>query len=524
MMEFIGLIISGIILFILLIAGGIGFFIFKRRYKTASSNQALIITGPKLGDFEKDNRIFVDDNGRSMKIVRGGGIRLKLFQTSTPIDLTSFQLEIASPKAYTSEGVPIRATSVAEISIGSKLEIVANYAEKFLGKPQKEKERELKEVLEGHLRAIISSLTVDEIYKDFNSVNKKVKNIAEEDLKNLGFEITSFALKELKDDDEENGYLEALGRPRIAEARKDADIAEANARRETRMHKAKTDQEAEEDEIRRQIEIARSQKDKDVKEAEYKAEIEQGRARSEQSYNLEQARLNQKVKEEEMQVQYIERQRQVELEQEEQKRRKTQADSNAYDIRAKAEAEAERDRIDGQTKAEIEKQKGLAEAEVIRERGRAEAEAKELMAQAMENYGDAAIIEMLVDMLPKYAHEIAQPLSQISEMKVIDMGGSNGSGSTKITDNVTKTMTGLQASLKESTGMDLKAMLESFVSRGNYNAFATEEKAQNEEERESNSVTEETPYESEVASAYEEEVNEEKPDELPENDEKEQEE
>ncbi|MGB7998589.1 MAG: flotillin domain-containing protein, partial [Anaerobacillus sp.] len=249
----------------------------------------------------------------------------------------------------------------------------------------------------------------------------------------------------------------------------------------------------------------------------------QGRARSEQSYNLEQARLNQKVKEEEMQVQYIERQRQVELEQEEQKRRKTQADSNAYDIRAKAEAEAERDRIDGQTKAEIEKQKGLAEAEVIRERGRAEAEAKELMAKAMENYGDAAIIEMLVDMLPKYAHEIAQPLSQISEMKVIDMGGSNGSGSTKITDNVTKTMTGLQASLKESTGMDLKAMLESFVSRGNYNAFATEEKAQNEEERESNSVTEETPYESEVASAYEEEVNEEKPDELPENDDKEQE-
>ncbi|MDO6656803.1 flotillin family protein [Anaerobacillus sp. 1_MG-2023] len=510
MMEFIGLIISGIILFILLVVGGIGFFIFKRRYKTASSNQALIITGPKLGDAEKDNRIFVDDNGRSMKIVRGGGIRLKLFQTSTPIDLTSFQLEIASPKAYTSEGVPIRATSVAEISIGSKLEIVANYAEKFLGKPQKEKERELKEVLEGHLRAIISSLTVDEIYKDFNSVNKKVKNIAEEDLKNLGFEITSFALKELKDDDEENGYLEALGRPRIAEARKDADIAEANARRETRMHKAKTDQEAEEDEIRRQIEIARSQKDKDVKEAEYKAEIEQGRARSEQSYNLEQARLNQKVKEEEMQVQYIERQRQVELEQEEQKRRKTQADSNAYDIRANAEAEAERDRIDGQTKADIEKQKGLAEAEVIRERGRAEAEAKELMAQAMENYGDAAIIEMLVEMLPKYAHEIAQPLSQISEMKVIDLGGSNSSGSTKITDNVTKTMTGLQASLKESTGMDLKAMLESFVSRGQYDSFSANDQVNDQDskdEKDEDPSTYDSQYE--VATAYEEENEEE---------------
>ncbi|TLS38222.1 flotillin family protein [Pseudalkalibacillus caeni] len=472
-MNVIWLIVLGIVFFFLLLAAGIGFFIFKKRYKTASSNQALIITGPKLGDAEQDNRIFVDENGRSMKIIRGGGVRLKMFQTSTPIDLTSFQLEIESPKAYTSEGVPIKAKSVAEISIGSKLEIVANYAEKFLGKAQKEKERELKEVLEGHLRAIISALTVDEIYKDFDSVNRKVKKIAEEDLKNLGFEITSFALKEIKDVDEENGYLEALGRPRIAEARKDADIAEANALRETRMHKAKTDQEAEEEEINRRIEIARSNKDKDVKESEYKAEVERGRARSEQAYNLEQARLNQQVKEEEMQIQFIERQRQVKLEEEEQKRRKAKADADAYDIKAKAEAEAEKARIDGETKAQIEKQKGLAEAEVIRERGRANAEAKELMAQAMEKYGEAAILEMVIDMLPKYAREVAQPLSQIDEMKVIDLGGGSdgSSGTAKITGNVTRTMTGLQESLKEATGMDLKAMLESFVSRGNVNNF-----------------------------------------------------
>jgi flotillin len=472
MMQFIWLIILGIICFLLLIGGGIGFFIFKRRYKTASSNQALIVTGPKLGDPEKDNRIFVDENGRSMKIVRGGGIRLRMFQTSTPIDLTSFQLNIVSPEAYTSEGVPIKGHSVAEISIGSKLEIVANYAEKFLGKSQKEKENELTEVLEGHLRAIISSLTVDEIYKDFQSVNKKVKSIAEEDLKNLGFEITSFSLKEIKDVDEENGYLEALGRPRIAEARKDADIAEANAQRETRMHRAKTDQEAEEDEIKRETIIAESKKNKDIKDAEYKVEVERARARSEQAYNLEQARLNQQVKEEEMQVQYIERQRQVSLEEEEQKRRKAQADADAYDIKAKAEAEAEKSRIDGETKTAIEKQKGLAEAEVVRERGRAEAEAKELMAAAMEKYGEAAILEMFIDMLPKYAREIAQPLSQIDEMKIIDMGGaeSNG-GSAKVTSNVTKTMAGLQESLKESTGMDLKAMLESFVSRGKVNNF-----------------------------------------------------
>ncbi len=507
MMGVVWFIILGVLFFFLLIAGGIGFFIFKKRYKTASSNQALIITGPKLGDPEHDNRIFVDENGRSMKIVRGGGVRLKMFQTSTPIDLTSFQLEIESPKAYTSEGVPIRAKSVAEISIGSKLEIVANYAEKFLGKSDKEKQTELREVLEGHLRAIISALTVDEIYKDFQSVNKKVKAIAEEDLKNLGFEITSFALKEIKDDDEENGYLEALGRPRIAEARKDADIAEANAFRETRMHRAKTEQEAEEEEIKRRIEIARSTKDKEVKDAEYKVEVERARAQSESSYNLEQARLNQKVKEEEMKVQYIERQRQVALEEEEQKRRKAQADANAYDIKANAAAEAEKARIDGETKAAIEKQKGLAEAEVIRERGRAEAESKELMAAAMEKYGEAAVLEMFLDMLPKYAHEIAQPLSKIEGMKVIDMGGSSSDGAaSKITGNVTRTMLGLQESLKETSGMDLKAMLESYVSRGKVANFDEKDKKVGGSDQEKEKSPEKEilkPAEDQVASAAE---------------------
>jgi flotillin len=263
------------------------------------------------------------------------------------------------------------------------------------------------------------------------------------------------------------GYLDNLGRPRIAEIRKKADMAESDAEKETRMYKAKNDQEAQNEENIRMTAVAESQKEKDIKEAQIKEETERARAKSEQSYELEKARLAQQVKEEEMKIQYIERQRQVALEEEEQKRRKAQADANAYDIKSKAEAEAEKARIDGETKANIEKQKGLAEAEVVREKGRAEAEAKELMAAAMEKYGEAAILEMFIDMLPKYAREIAQPLSKIEQMRVIDMGGSDSSGSTKITSNVTKTMLGLQESLKEATGMDLKSMLESFVSRGN---------------------------------------------------------
>ncbi|WP_368506046.1 flotillin family protein [Alkalihalophilus sp. As8PL] len=471
-MGMIWLIISGILLFVLLVVGGVGFFIFKKRYRTASSNQALIITGPKLGDPEEDARIFFDDNGRSLKIIRGGGIRLKMFQTCTPVDLNSFQIKLTTPKVYTSQGVPVIADAVTSVKIADSLIGIANYAEQFLGKKQGEIEGEVSKVLGTNLRAILSKMTVEQINNDRESFNHQVQDIAQQELDNMGFKITSFGLDDLRDADEENGYLENLGRPRIAEIRKKADMAESDAEKETRMYKARNDQEAQDEENKRLSAIAESKKEKDIKQAQIKEETERARAKSEQSYELERARLAQQVKEEEMKIQYIERQRQVELELEEQKKRKTLADADAYDIKANAEAEAEKARIDGETKALIEKQKGLAEAEVIRERGRAEAEAKELMAAAMEKYGEAAILEMFIDMLPKYAREVAQPLSQIEVMKVIDFGGadSNG-GAAKITGNVTRTMVGLQESLKESTGMDLKAMLESFVSRGQVNNF-----------------------------------------------------
>ncbi|MFC0559208.1 flotillin family protein [Halalkalibacter alkalisediminis] len=473
-MSTIWLFLSSILLFVLLIVSGIVFFIFKKRYRTASSNQALIITGPKLGNPEEDTRIFFDENGRSLKIIRGGGIRLKMFQTCTPVDLNSFQIKLTTPKVYTSQGVPVIADAVTSVKIADSLIGIANYAEQFLGKKDNEIEEEVSKVLGTNLRAILSKMTVEEINNDRESFNHQVQDIAQQELDNMGFKITSFGLDDLRDADEENGYLENLGRPRIAEIRKKAEMAESDAEKETRMYKARNNQEAQDEENKRLSAIAESRKEKDIKAAQIKEETERARAKSEQSYELEKARLAQQVKEEEMKIQYIERQRQVELELEEQKRRKALADANAYDIKANSEAEAEKARIDGETKAMIEKQKGLAEADVIRERGRAEAEAKELMAKAMEKYGEAAILEMFIDMLPKYAREVAQPLSQIEEMRVIDLGGadSNG-GASKITSNVTKTMIGLQESLKESTGMDLKAMLESFVSRGQADHFKT---------------------------------------------------
>src|SRR5699024_5716295 len=224
------------------------------------------------------------------------------------------------------------------------------------------------------------------------------------------------------------------------------------------------DQEAQDEENRRLTAIAQSKNEKDIKEAEFEKETNRARANAEQAGELEKQRLAQQVKDEELKVEYIEKQRAVELEEEENKRRRSITDAEAYKTTKAAEADAEKERI-----------KGESEAEVIRQRGIAEAESKERMAQAMEQYGEAAIMEMLINVLPEYAEKVSAPISQIQDMKVIDMGGSDSQGgSSKVANNVTSTMLGIQESLKETTGMDLKAMLESYVSRGNANHFGAQ--------------------------------------------------
>ena len=480
--------IIGVVLIIVVLVAAIGGFIYWRRYKTAASNQALIITGPNLGDPEKDNRIFTDANGRSMKIVRGGGERIKFFQTCTPLDLNSFQIQLTTPKIYTLEGVPVVAVAITSVKVADTLSGIAHYAEQYLGKKQVEIEAEVSKVLGTNLRTILAKLSVEQINNDRKSFNDEVQTIAQKELDNMGFKITSFGLDDLRDADAENGYLENLGRPRIAEVRKEADKAESNAEKETRMHRAKNDQEAQDEENRRQTAIAESQKEKDIKIAQIKEETERARAKSEASYELEKAKLDKEVKEEEMQVLLVEKRRSVELEMAENERRKTRADADAYDIKVKTEVEAEKARIDGETRANIEKAEGLAkaqvtreqgraEAEIVRERGRAEAEivlergkadaeAKRLMAEAAESLGEVAMTELYLKMLPQFAAEVAAPLSNISEYKVIDLGGSDSDGgAAKITGNVTRLMTGIQESLKEATGMDTKDLIEKWANR-----------------------------------------------------------
>jgi len=460
-------IVLSIILAVIILAalGGIVWFIYmKFRYKTVPSNTALIITGPKLGDADKETNIFQDDQGRYMKVIRGGGHRLRMFQTHTPVSLTAFQLKIATPTVYTLQGVPIVGEAVAMIKVADSLDGIAKYAEQFLGRNQKEIEEDISEVLGSNLRAILSKMTVEQINNDREGFNDQVRKIAQKQLDEMGFKITSLGLTDLKDV-EGSDYLINLGRPRTAEVRKAAEIAEATNERETKVHVAQMNEEVKREEYDREIAIAESRKDKEIQEAQNKAETEREKAKTEAAYALEKAEREIEVekerlkivsqkKEEELRLQLLERERQVKLEEEEVKVKKAKAEADYYERIKAAEAEAE-----AREKA------GRAEAEVIRTKSLAEAEAIEKRAEALNQNKEVMMTEMLIKMLPEFAKAVSEPMSNVDSIRILDQG--NGKGVNNLSNNVTNTMTSLQESLSQMTGIDLNEMLENISGKGN---------------------------------------------------------
>lgn len=468
--------------------------VFVAKYQTAKPDEALIISGSYLGT----KNVHTDESGNKIKIVRGGGaFVLPVFQRSNRISLLSSKLDVSTPEVYTEQGVPVMCDGTSIIKIGSSVEEIATAAEQFLGKTREELENEAREVLEGHLRSILGSMTVEEIYQNRDKFSQSVQEVASVDLAKMGLIIVSFTIKEVRD---KNGYLDSLGKPRIAQVKRDADIAEAQAWKETRIKKAEAEKESQQAELQRQTEIAEASKEKELKLAIYKEAQDIAKAKADQAYNLETAKAQQEVIAQEMEVKVIERQKQIELEEKEIIRREKQYDSEvkkkadadryskeqealAQKAREVAEAEAERFRVESLAEAQASQTRlaGQAEAEAILARGAAEAEAKQKIADAFKEYGEAAVLSMVMEMLPQLMKEAAQPLSNIDKISVVDTGGGGeNAGANRITNYATNLLAGTQETLKETTGINVKELIENFSKKGtnsDVNFYNNEEKS-----------------------------------------------
>ncbi|MBB6443630.1 flotillin family protein [Bacillus benzoevorans] len=481
-------IVIGIVVCLLMALIGV----FVAKYRTAGPDEALIVTGSYLGR----KNVHIDESGNRIKIIRGGGaFILPVFQQAQPLSLLSSKLEVSTPEVYTEQGVPVMADGVAIIKIGSSIGEIATAAEQFLGKATADRENEAREVLEGHLRSILGSMTVEEIYKNRDKFSQEVQRVASQDLAKMGLIIVSFTIKDVRD---KNGYLDSLGKPRIAQVKRDADIATAEAEKETRIKRAEAAKDAQKAELERATEIAEAEKINQLNMADFRREQDIAKARADQAYDLETAKAKQEVTEQEMQVKIIERQKQIELEEKEilrrerqydsevkkkadadryaveqaaeaEKRRQiAQADANQYRIESQAKAEAEKVRVDGLAKADAQRAQGESEAEIIRLKGLAEAEAKRKIAEAFEQFGQAAVLDMVLKMMPEYAKQVAAPLSNIDKITVVDTGSRGpNSGANKVTGYATDLMATMQETLKASSGIDVKELLENLSGKGN---------------------------------------------------------
>ena len=454
--------------------------IMAARYKTVSPDEAMIITGGGLGT----KNVLTDDSGRRVKIVRGGGaFIMPIIQQREHISLLSHKLDIATPEVYTSEGVPVMTDGVAVIKVGSSVEDVATAAEQFLGKPDEALRGEAREVLEGHLRAILGQLTVEEVYRNRDKFAQEVQSVAARDLRKMGLQIVSFTIKDVRD---KNGYLEALGKPRIAIVKRDAEIAEAEAIRDARIRKAVATEEGQKAELIRDTNVAEAQRDKELKVSDFKRDQDTASAAADLAYSVQEAISQKQVVEEQMQVELIRKQRAVDLEQLEIKRRELQYDSEVkkkadadryrveqaaeaeklrqmrqaegrqFEIESEAKGKAEATRLDGEAAAAADRAQGTAQADVIRAKGLAEAEAKEKLAEAFEKFGEAAVLDILAKMLPELAGRIAGPIGNIERLTVVDTG--NGAGAGRVANYVTELMATAPEMLKQVSGIDMNAL------------------------------------------------------------------
>ncbi len=499
---------------VFLIGGGILVFIFfiliiwASRYTKVPPNAVMVVSGGMgqrlRGADGKSDRI-------GFRIIKGGGtFVVPVLERVDILSLELMTIDVRTPEVYTQQGVPIIVDGVAQIKIRSDNVSIATAVEQFLSKPSEEIARIAQQTLEGHLRAIMGTMTVEEIYRNRDSFAQKVQEFAAADLANMGLQIVSFTIRDVKDNE---GYLDALGKTRTAEVKRDAAIGESQANRDATIKAAEFRQQGETAKFGAETKIASSNRDYEIEVANYAKDVNREKAEADLAYELQKNKSMNAVREEQVNVEITEKTRRIELENLEIERKQKEleatvqrpADAKKYEIERVAEAErfrlenvaegearskrltglAEADVVKAQgeadgaatrnrglAEAEVKRQKGLAEAEIVlqtqlaeaeglKQKGLAEALAAQEKAKAWQEYNEAAIAQLLIERLPEIAAAISAPMSQIERIVVVGGGdGSRGTGASKITQDIGMVLAELPPVVKALSGVDLAALIE----------------------------------------------------------------
>ena len=450
-LVWIGIIVAVVGLVILLMA---------TRYKKVGPNEALIISGGR-----KRSITLLDGTKKKVGYryrLGGGTFVLPFIETVDRLPMDVVSLNIRTPEVLTHGGVPIMAEATAQVKVNSGGPAIHLAAEQFLGLGRDGIRDVASNVVEGKVREIIGTMTVEQIYRGRPEFTRQVTEAIQEDFARMGLVMLSFALKDISDS---QGYIDALSRPQIAAAKRDAVIAQAETEKESVIKSSLARREAEVARLQADAQIAKAGWENEAKKAESQTIVNQKKAQADSSYELERFRLSQDLKKEEAKVKLIEKEEAIRIETAEIARKEKELESNVlkpadarkYQIKAEAEAEEYRITAEARGKAEALKLEGIAEAERIKQRGLAEAEAMAKKAQAWEKYNQAAVFETYMKALPELAKAVAEPLSKVD--KIVIVGGEKGLGTTRITGQVAEILAQMPEIVQSLAGVDLKKFL-----------------------------------------------------------------
>jgi len=451
-----------IIIGVVVVVVGLIILALAKQYRKVGPNEVLIISGGRM-------RKVTDPDGTVRKIGYrmsiGGGTFVKPFIEQVQVlPLEIYTIDIKTPEVITSQGVNIVAEATAQVKINSEEYSIRRAAEQFLSSGAQGIKDVSHSVLEGYMRAVIGSMTVENIYQNREKFANKIIEDSRKDFERMGLDVLSFALRDISDT---QGYLAALGQPQIAQVKKDAAVAQAETDKEATIKAAQARKDGDIAKLQAEGEISRANRDFESQRAQYQADINQKRALADLSYELEKHRIAQKIKKEESQVKLIEKEQAIKIEEMEILRKekeldasiKKAADAKKYQLQAEAEAEGYRIQEEAKARAEAQKLEGMSEAELIKAKGAAEAEAMRQKAESWKDYNEAAIYKMVIDALPELARAVSEPLSKID--KIVMVGGSDGSiGVSKLTEQVAQVLAQLPTVVESLSGIDLKKLLE----------------------------------------------------------------
>ena len=425
--------------------------VYYRNYRKVGPNEVLIISGGK-----KRTVTMPDGSTREVgyRIRIGGGTFVNPFTEQAQIlPLEIIPMEFVVDDAISTNGIRCTVKGTAEVKISGEEAMIHLAAEQFLGKPLSDIRDVAFRTLEGSTRALIGTMHLESLNKNRKDFAAKVLEDVGEYFRNMGLNMLSYNLKEITDP---SGYLEALGKPRIVEARRDAEVAEAEAARDAIIKSAEAKKEGDIAKIQADTLIAEANQASELKRAELQRELNRSKADADFSYELQRHRLSQELKTEEGKVRLIEKESSIALEKKEIERVEQELEAR---VRRPAAAEQYRLEAEARGMAEAKRVQGEVEAELIEKVGEAEADALKKKAQSWNAYSQPALLQLMFERLPELAREMAAPISKVDKIVMVNSGEDSSLGASKVTREVTNVLAQLPTVIESLSGVDVTKIL-----------------------------------------------------------------